>query len=1254
MAYIKDINQYSILINELILETKDIILRIKNLNNYYTNQIIEEWNTSKSKLKPIQKLICWIMYSELRFLLYKYNSFGIQLDPLFRNIIINIDNEKIHGGGVKLINKLRLFYNVFTFSSRTDFMSFISPEDFLNIIVDNFESKWNYFQLTELLSITGDIREIMFFTKLDVRNELGNLIDKIIKEWVDNTRINETLKKILVPQIKGVFNAIYRLAIILKIQMIVERIRFGSPKFMLSASTVETVKVTVNIYTTLKVYKDEIFTIRNIISRNNFKNLQSYFGKYIGEVLNSQIGGLLHALLQDTRSPSGELKNFGKIMSELLFIFAMRDPIVWYRASSYIDIDPSQIQTYQDPDLENDSIDEIFTKWAGDKYSGKLYDVYEIMNQLINNINFNTPFVKEAIFKYLPIRNFLNEALKAEVPLINLENDIFEIIDSHYNKNNRRNFLKHLGNLFDKKFKVEDWKETIEIIVKWFKSFRKLDPSITGKILDKIIIALNRIRSASTVGSSLYNNIQMYLNEYKERTVPPDKSELDKEYIQIINFIKKSEESYGETISLKDILDQFHDKDKFLEANKISEYKERIHSLIVKKLNISNKFDVLNFKSFSDFDYAKNFDDFNKSSSLNVFDIFNITNRVIQVGESANLRHFRKYKQGTGDDINLNYFGINRTINQNYEIGEDQKIRINSKLGNWLSFLVQSEILEFTLILSKIFIYDKTISWEDRLSTKSWFIKTKIFLDLMPKIRYRDFVGNIYDIVKPKNRLDVKRFCKDIIKKLISNYDMKKPPEKRENIYTFSYLDFKYKRYIMNFFFLTCFKKYYNLGDSKYEFYKVKDKNLKIAPWNEKLRERGFAKQRNDLDRLLYVNDFHPDDYITGRTNIIAGKMNELARFKVNKVNVKMATKQEALIYNILSSKGLDFLLWKLSLDKKITSMLKGNVNLLTSTSVTLKPPEFPLFTRPLINQFQELIRVIYPNLLHLKHLLKYYQSFEKFKFENSVKFFVHWIYSVLTKPNWFFSTEFYFLIQNLKDTTTRDLEKIDKDTPQQSILELIKKIHIKTYHPLRQLIRQFFLLLRKLTNWNITQFIKVLKLLFNNLKKKPVFTSVSYTNILVQLISTKGDFLSSMYKRLARDPWGFQQLFQRSYSYGSFVEALSIVDYKQNLNVILAFSVFIDGPKFETDRTDIYYGNYWGLLNSLFEGKLIKSNEESNRVLTYDIHSYAIRVSSKFRKEYQPLKQTYKLFKRLIRYYAKQNGKNEQILSIGRTLQYL
>jgi hypothetical protein len=635
---------------------------------------------------------------------------------------------------------------------------------------------------------------------------------------------------------------------------------------------------------------------------------------------------------------------------------------------------------------------------------------------------------------------------------------------------------------------------------------------------------------------------------------------------------------------------------------------------------------------------------------LNVFDIFNVTNRVIQVGESINLMNYRINKE-QGDDVKLKYLGINETINTNYRIGKDENIRAKSKLANWLSFLVQSEILEFTLILSKIFIYDKTISWDDRLSTKSWFIKTKIFLDLMPKDQYGPFVDYMFKIEKPKNRLDVRRFCKDIIKLLITRFDMPRPPKKLENIYTFKYVDFKFKRYIMDYFFLNCFKKYYNLGDAEYDkTYRTKFKKLKIPPWKT---EKGFIKQRNDLDRLLYVDDFNTSDYIENRNREINTRMNELARFKVNQVNVKMATKQEALIYNYLSSKGLDFLLWKLSLDKEIKSMLKGDLNLLTARSVTLKPPEYPLFTRPLINKLKDLIKIIYPNLLHLKNELKYYKSDEKYKYERSVKFFVDWISRILTKRNWFFSAEFSFLITNLKDSTTLDFKTYTDDTPIQSILESIKSMHIRTYPPLRQLLRQLFLILRKLTTWNVTQFIKLFQLFFNNLKRKPLFKTVNYNELLLYIIHIKMGFLTSMYKKLVGNLAGFRDRFERNYSYNIFQQTLSNIDYKE-LNAILAFSVFIDGPKFERDRTDIYYGNYWGLLNSLFGGKLIVSNKESSEVMIYDIHSSVITVSSKFNKEFKPLKQTYKLFKRLVRYYYQNGGKNEQILSIGRTLNYL
>lgn len=1023
-----------------------------------------------------------------------------------------------------------------------------------------------------------------------------------------------------------------------------------------------------HLFPQMVVYKDPLFDFKKILML--FKDLKTHFGIYIGSVLTSQFAGLFHAFKQNEHQP------MLKLLQQLLFYYAFIDPLFWYRAKSFESTSfQTDVKKLYDParkKIKNfDNFDKLMEQWAGSrKMLNFLRRVYKTFKQYNQEITFNESLMDEAILKYLPMRNFINKVLEHEIHLINTEEVIGDMIQKAYEKQGDNGYLNEIRNYFEKNITKKFEKQNITRIYYLFceqfwedirgsnlkhtlQSFFNMYPNVLdatkltyffdqvlkeqGKVQDVVIEILNNttfynyFKDLINKHPSEYDHIWTILDEDD-----PMEHNVQEEKRQILEFLLANSQ-INITSTLKKLTEHINGIDfvKIKDEKSKKKYKDKLHDLIVKLLNPYG-FPKANLKDFKDYDplKAKNFQE---SGSLNTFDVFTLTQRIVDV---TLLRTLNKYRI-KDDDYRFQYLNLNETLNKNFSIPLKEEIDPKSKLASWLSMNVQSEILEISLILAKIFIYDKFLSWEDRLTEQQWFWDTKIFIDNLTEtqsaIVYERILPNIPVIDRgPKA---VEEYCLNFVKTTIQQANALRPEKTfRQKI---TYREFTLKRYILNWILIICYRNYYLIGNKLGK----RNRNIIIGlryPKSQYDVTRVTKEEEvDDLDSLLYlpINKVHKLETLD----------TSISKIKMSYIKVLLVTQQAAIIYRHFASKGLDYIFWKL----KPSILTLEPVNLLTSKSLTLVTDKSPLFTIGFIKNMGVL-------LIQLSYQLTILQKFFKTRlvkesneisasYQKAASFLKSWLHKSFSRSG-FLGLIVREMVDNAVNSGNQYQTYLFKNGTEEMLIGKIEEIHSQLYPIFLNLLSLIWELFGKLNNVNLIEFAKLLRLIMGK-GEKSLFEKLT-PEIVLQIYLIK----KKVYRSIPQDlnvP-KYERMIQLSLSKSNFSKQHR--GLKGPINFISAISFFLAGPRHLISQEA--YKIFYGLMYDLFRGYFInpKIPRGSGR---FSIHYRVVGGintgnKEKFKKEGKKRNKNMRLFKRMCRLFFKKGGKNDYIYLVATSFNYI
>ena len=254
--------------------------------------------------------------------------------------------------------------------------------------------------------------------------------------------------------------------------------------------------------------------------------------------------------------------------------------------------------------------------------------------------------------------------------------------------------------------------------------------------------------------------------------------------------------------------------------------KPRTKKKIIKKvIDAISYFNVFNTSEH----YLTEFDPMGKdvetSMGLNMYDVSVFCEKFLQQVEVLKLIEGKHISEKE-----FSFEDINETINESYDLllrsKPNQAVSIKSKAGDTFSMISQACILELSLIIAKIFLYDNKVSWENRLSQKDWFWKTKIIIDNLDEEQCKTvikFIINKYH--DGKNQYlssevhQAYEFSRRFIIQILKNANLVAPLNEGQKLKP-QVQTLILRKYILKWWLLICYQRYYLLGSYDEKYYK--------------------------------------------------------------------------------------------------------------------------------------------------------------------------------------------------------------------------------------------------------------------------------------------------------------------------------------------------------------------------------------------------------------------------------------------------
>ncbi len=431
----------------------------KSFRDGGTIKLLLEYQTEKDiRDTKVLQLICWIMFSHLRFLLSlsgsqqrilgTYNMF----DTMTREFAVLVKKE------LKFIYPafesmyLNKFFDLFMMwkplISRNDFL--INTEEFILNRISNteyegmfeaFKKRWENLDFEDedndddendyhsnLYIQEDDEGNISFSKKIidgyDTRIE--NIINglKIVRDYKNNPRdVKQEVEGIT--DIMSSLTLILKLFIIYYVNITIRDIGVGAPKIRVMRTP-----VSLYLYPKVVQYGAQLFGIASFFGQS-LRNaaptkLKSFSGRHIFDVLTALVPGFIHGYKKDLVTPGGQLDNMSNVIKGSIWYNFLKDGASWSRLTSQmsigisIDPDSDNIFHYQPPTDESSiNVDNVF-----DNYYTKLGKSEKLRSKMEATFNNFAGFIKRLVLlprgakkwinSFLKLRNILNKILKQE------------------------------------------------------------------------------------------------------------------------------------------------------------------------------------------------------------------------------------------------------------------------------------------------------------------------------------------------------------------------------------------------------------------------------------------------------------------------------------------------------------------------------------------------------------------------------------------------------------------------------------------------------------------------------------------------------------------------------------------------------------------------------------------------------------------------------------------------------------------------
>jgi hypothetical protein len=1197
-------------------------------NKAIDNEVMQEFEKKlfgidKNIVNEIyKKILVWIVF-------YNFSKLHVEFIPNdidFTDLILDILDELYN-----LREQNRLFNGFIKYVDVYEGEQRIVNLHYANIVLGNFRELYEHFMYIyeKFDKSDGDVTEYLIDDLIKNRETMyKNSINEVISNY--RTTLEEQNKKL--NDFEILMQTLFDIYIIMKVQELeIIKIERGDiiNKFR-SKFDYTLLRYSITITPYLGKREAIIFEITKLlIGGKMFKRL---FGKYIDSVLLSQIGGFMHGIKLDRSMENpDDNSHFRLLLSEFLTCQVYRDPYFLRKniKEFIVDFNTDNYKFRKIDNPRNLSIGKIFelifqlpdvpSKYvnttSGDfsNIGQNLFSFYLIMFEHLDKIKFTLGTYKY-FENFMYLRYLTNSLMENEKQLIYLESKIFHLLDNY--KENKALYSKFYSRLREstrkiKKFQVlqlskeefKDWFYTpqqnsknpktlqFNLPIMYFLVSNRGDTSYNE--LGQIIVERNRhIKNKTEVSDeelwSYKQRIDNALQYYSEN------DPIQKEFERIISGLQPNLVFTGNRIEEGTIF-RFKTSINYFLQN-YSHYLQTNFDEIFKFIDITRKHDF----------------DLNDVGNLNIFDIHTFINKLMEIARRSDFQ--KHYKSGPGK-LPLKRFirdeSYNDIMNKYYVIKDGVKITGNKKIANFLATLNYLEIPTLSLILAKIFLYEKNVHWNDRLSRKDYFIKTKIILDMMTNEGDYALLSTLPLFKKPKSMNEVERFCTEVVRFIIEKRCLPINTEEfRMNFYDFKYENYKYKKYILNWFFCVTLKGYYDIGNN---FKDMKIINEYIEMIEKTVNEGNETTEEMDIDSFLMVNEFAT---LHGKNQEISKEVNKISHIKYP-LNIFMSIQSIEPMYlnNYLMSVGFDYIMSKY----RFTDEALFTKNTLTSESFTLS------ITRRLYLIDTFVYRSIKKILIEMDRCLFILNKVTTDSFNGRSFKLIYSNYS------WWLNLLYKKVFLGVETKKEVSYDRI----PVYNYTELeIKGIKQELYDLTKKLLLIFVHLFEKLDGTNVDQFMIICKLLFGTKTEDGVIFYDFNFRPLLNLVNTNKQKLIKPTESIERIRKVRDEVFYR-------LERVQIIDKMQTLKrlyIVPNFAWFHELLGKQPEKHEVIKG----IINNFFYSAVVGD-------IKYDLKTVIINptVGGKFKqtKQKSKKKRIKYLLKSLIKRYEYLGGKTKYVL---------
>lgn len=385
---------------------------------------------------------------------------------------------------------------------------------------------------------------------------------------------------------------------------------------------------------------------------------------------------------------------------------------------------------------------------------------------------------------------------------------------------------------------------------------------------------------------------------------------------------------------------------------------------------------VLTFKEFRNFDFKNNSLHFTKSTQLNTYDVFVLTQQMVELINSKDM--VKKFRENIEIDTKLTYKSIGHILKNSFK--QLPSFDVNTTdYSHLLSMVNQTEFLEISLLFAKLNLYDSVVPENQRLLKQEWFWNIKALIDGLSEANAENVLKTmseeLIDEYIPQTtgniRHKMKEFCLHILTTLAVNETTLQHHQRTGS--TMSFKEHRYKSTLLKWVMKYCLV---------YHYYLIDHDGMPLTGDSEEgnILSVLFPKIKvsTSCRRCMTMHNVPPKGISTN--------------FGTRGIMVRLTTGQAARIYRLLGSIGIHRILWPIR-----DELQHKDFNFLFSESLTLKKDTLPM----LKFSDRQHIGALMIRITKSVNIILEHKNAKGSYFMKAIKSIKNWIYKFWIKPNY-------------------------------------------------------------------------------------------------------------------------------------------------------------------------------------------------------------------------------------------------------------